>query len=534
MSVFTLKFPSIQNEENEIEISSGELVFLVGANGVGKSTLMQRFAVQHRGKVRRITAHRQVWFNSNTIDLTPASREQSEKNIISQDVQPQARWRDDYASARSQVTIFDLIESENVEARKIAYAARAGNMKEVENLAKSQSPMSKLNDILRIANLDIRIKVDQGSKLLAERDTSPAYSIAELSDGERNALLIIANVLTAPENNLILLDEPERHLHRSIVSPLLSTLLSCRNDCAFIISTHDISLPLDQDQASVLLARKYTHSPESWEVDFVPDLDKLDVQAAEAVLGSRRKILFIEGTKSSLDLQIYQILYPEISIKPVGSCVEVEKMVKGLNSSSDIHWISAYGLIDKDNREQYECDALAKIGIIAIEQYSVESIYYHPIVIKGVLDRATEFYGLDAEEVNIAITESIISTVKQQERRLAARMVERQYRENFLKFSPSWKTILEESVEISFCTQDLLDKELKNISNLINDKDIEKIVSRYPIRETQALQLIAKALRFNSSSDYEQAVRKMLIDSKDEREKVLNLLQPVTNQITLR
>lgn len=357
MSVFALKFPSIQYEKEDININSGELVFLVGANGVGKSTLMQRFAAQHNGKVRRITAHRQVWFNSNTIDLTPASREQSERNILNQDAQPQARWRDDYASARSQVTIFDLIDSENVEARKIADAARAGNLQEVEDLAKSQSPMSKLNDILRIANLDIKIKVDQGSKLLAERENSPAYSIAELSDGERNALLIIANVLTAPENNLILLDEPERHLHRSIVSPLLTTLLSYRNDCAFVISTHDISLPLDQDKASVLLARKYSHNPQGWDVDFIPILDKLDTQAAEAVLGSRRKILFIEGTKSSLDLQIYQILYPDISIKPVGSCVEVERMVKGLNSSSDIHWISAYGLIDKDNREQSECEA---------------------------------------------------------------------------------------------------------------------------------------------------------------------------------
>ena len=46
------------------------------------------------------------------------------------------------------------------------------------------------------------------------------HIFAELSDGERNALLIGSDVLTTEPNSLIILDEPERHLHRSIISPL--------------------------------------------------------------------------------------------------------------------------------------------------------------------------------------------------------------------------------------------------------------------------------------------------------------------------
>ena len=43
------------------------------------------------------------------------------------------------------------------------------------------------------------------------------YGAAELSDGERNALLISAEILTAKDGTLLIIDEPERHLHRSII-----------------------------------------------------------------------------------------------------------------------------------------------------------------------------------------------------------------------------------------------------------------------------------------------------------------------------
>lgn len=531
MSEFNLTYPIEKNQQESKIIKSGELLFLVGANGAGKSTLMHKFSTLNVGRVRRITAHRQVWFASNTVDLTPASREQNEKHMTSRDRQADARWRDDYAAQRSQVTIFDLIDAENVEARKISDAARSGNMETVKNLANSKSPMEKMNDILKISNLDIQIRVDQGSKLLAVRRGSPAYSVAELSDGERNALLIIANVLTAPENTLILLDEPERHLHRSIVSPLISTLLSYREDCAFVVSTHDVSLPLDQEKASALLARSYNHVPQFWTIDYIEAVQEMDEKTAQAVLGSRRVIMFTEGQPSSLDLQIYQILFPEISIKPVGSCVEIERIVKGLNSSESNHWISAIGLIDRDNREDDECETLTENGIIPIEQYSVESIYYHPTAINGVLKRVSTINDIDVEETLTAMNESLISSIEQHKDRMAARIVERKVRDNLLHKSPNWKEIMARNVDINFSSQSIFDTEKELISGLIESKDIEKLISRYPIRETPALESVSKALGFQSQEKYEQAVRKMLIDCEIERQNVLNLLKPVSDYI---
>lgn len=531
MSKFQLTYPIHNNQQETRTIKAGELLFLVGANGAGKSTLMQQFATKNRGKVRRITAHRQVWFQSNAMDLTPATREQNEKNIINQDSQQQARWRDDYAAQRSQVTIFDLIDSENIDARNIARAVRNGDHEQVEKLKNSEPPISKLNDILKISNLNIQISVDQGSKLLAQRGESEPYSIAELSDGERNALLIIANVLTAPTETLILIDEPERHLHRSVVSPLLSTLLAYRDDCAFVISTHDVSLPHDQSKASALLARSYTHSPQHWNVDYIEAIEDMDEDTALAVLGSRKVVLFVEGSKSSLDLQIYQILFPSISVKPVGSCVEVEKIVKGLISSVAAHWIQSVGVIDRDNRSEEECVNLANDGIIAIEHYSVESVYYHPITIELMNHRLSKIHDTDTQTVAERLESSFFESLIQHKDRLTARLVQRKARDLLLRNAPDWKQIQKGNVEIKFNTDEILKSEKEHFDKLVSDKNIAALISRYPIRETPALDLISKVLGFQTKESYERAIRKMLIDDDEARNKIFNILKPVVEHL---
>lgn len=50
--------------------------------------------------------------------------------------------------------------------------------------------------------------------------------MAQLSNGERKAVLIAANALTVKEGTVLLIDEPERHLRRNIIEPFLSALVA--------------------------------------------------------------------------------------------------------------------------------------------------------------------------------------------------------------------------------------------------------------------------------------------------------------------
>ena len=140
-------------------------------------------------------------------------------------------------------------------ARSIADLVRGGRLKAAQDKARAPSPIQTVNELLQLSNLPITISVEKQQKIVASRNGSPAYSVAELSDGERNAFLIASDVLTAEPGTLLLIDEPERHLHRSIISPLLSLLFEKRTDCAFVVSTHEVMLPVDNPGARTLLVR---------------------------------------------------------------------------------------------------------------------------------------------------------------------------------------------------------------------------------------------------------------------------------------
>ena len=166
MSEFNLSYPIKDNKQESKVIKSGEISFIIGANGKGKSTLMHKFCVQNIGKARRITAHRQVWFKSNVLNLTPESRERHERDLLNINRNAESRCIDFYADQRTQINIFDLIDAENILSRKIAEEVRRENHEEARKLADKKSPLSMMNDILKIANLDVQISIDSGSKVL--------------------------------------------------------------------------------------------------------------------------------------------------------------------------------------------------------------------------------------------------------------------------------------------------------------------------------------------------------------------------------
>lgn len=69
--------------------------------------------------------------------------------------------------------------------------------------------------------------------------TTKKYSANQMSDGERAVLYLASQVLVAPDNKTLIIDEPELHLHNSIMNILWEQLENYRQDCLFIYITHD-------------------------------------------------------------------------------------------------------------------------------------------------------------------------------------------------------------------------------------------------------------------------------------------------------
>ena len=372
---FQLAFRTTEAHDRRLDLDPGEVLFVLGANGTGKSTLMFHFSTQNHARTRRISAHRQTWMNSDALDLTPSAKVQTERSIHKSDRNIQSRYRDEYGPQRASMTIYELIDAENVRARAIAAAYDAHDQERLKQAAKAEAPITVINELLQQSNIPITITIRANERVLASKNSGPEYSAAELSDGERNALLIAGSVLTAPKGTLLVIDEPERHLHRAIISPLLCQLFERRADCSFVISTHDHDLPLVHSEARTLLLRSCmldgSNAP-CWEADELPTGSPIDDNLKRDLLGARRKIIFVEGTESSLDRALYSILFPMASVIPKGNCHEVEEAVAGARSAEALHWLRAYGIIDSDGVPLAHIAAKRDRGVYALPYYSVE------------------------------------------------------------------------------------------------------------------------------------------------------------------
>lgn len=519
-----------------VPLKEGNVVFVLGANGVGKSALMHRVYSAYTNKSKKILAHRQIWFAQGMSSITAFDKTQRESWIKSNDQGIESRYTDNQASERSKITIFDLVDSENIRARKITSFLDKDDITGATEQSKLQSPIQDINEILRLSNTLIQIRLAENGELLVSKNNCNLYSISELSDGERNALLICADVLTAEPNQLIIIDEPERHLHRSIISPLLSTLFNKRKDCAFIVATHDIQLPIDHSDSSVVLIRNCTwinNNIEYWEADLISDVENVPDDVKQSILGSKRSILFVEGLPNSLDKQFYQLIYPELSVISKGSCTDVIEAVNGGNGIHDLVWVKFYGLIDADDRTEDQIQRLLGANIATTQAYSVESLYYHIDIIREVAEKYSEITGQNANDLYENATSNIVNEFERHKTRMCARLCEKRIKNWVMSQLPNHRNICNKEVfKIEKNLGESLLEEEAIADALINIKDLKGIISRYPIRETSIIDGIIKGL-VTDRNTYESTVRKLISDNTEIRDFYKNLLEQLTGLVEL-
>ena len=496
-----------------VELEAGKQIFVVGSNGSGKSALLQHLAASSgEGKIRRIFAHRQTWLHSGSLTLTPESRRQFEENRRHYETLQDSLWIDHTGAETHAAVLFDLVAAENKRARTIALHVENKKIKRAKKAANAASPFTRLNDLLALGTLRISLHNPDDVEIVARKGSSPTFGIARMSDGERNAVIMAATVLTVDPGTTLLIDEPERHLHRAIIAPFLSALFEQRRDCAFVVSTHELFLPVESPGARVLMTRSCTwagNSPQAWDLKLLAKPTELPEELRFAVLGARSRVLFVEGSSTSLDLPLYDTLFPELSVSPRGNCVDVERAVRGLRAVRDRHHVEAYGIVDQDDLDDVAVAKLAEAGIFALAVRSVESLYYCYDAIQAVAHHQADSMGLNAENLAAAAKRDALAALAPEDviERMAARRCERRMRDIALRRLPDWKTIRSATgPTIDLNIPSAYADEVAQFRRLLSDDDFDALVARYPLRETKALGAITKALKCASIRDYEQMV----------------------------
>ena len=433
--------------------------------------------------------------------------------------------------------LYDLTAKENDLARRIMEKSYAKEQTAVEEIIATERPaFEQINDLLSQGGFAVTISNSRGEEILAERRQSGiSYGMEQMSDGERNAVILAANVLTVSPGTVLLIDEPERHLHRSIIAPLLSALFARRQDCAFVVSTHEIALPIANPKARVLVVRSCQwqgNKANAWDVEVLEPNAPLPEDLKRDILGTRRRVLFVEGTANSLDLPLYGALFSELSVVPKGSCNDVISAVNGLRSSQEHHRVEAFGLIDRDDRQLDETEKLAESGTFALSVCSVESLYYCSDAIEAVAHRQAESLGYDRDEIILSATQHALRVIADDvdlARRMAARRSERRVHNQIERLTPDWHTIMQSSehVTISPTVESPYTGELIQFEELANAKDLDGLVAWYPLRESKVFDRIAQAIRCVDRADYERMVVARVREDENLARKLKNRIEPL-------
>ena len=384
-----VNIPRKDNSNLELTLKAGKTTIIIGANGSGKTRLAVYLEEQLGEKAPPIAAHRALSLNPNIEKISEAKAKQGlfygnpewAKDISQR---KSARWNN--KSSTYLLNDFDrllqyLFAQQNNHAVENHQKSKRG-----EEITNSETKLDILQEVwerllptkkLRITADDIRV-----SSIGIE---SADYSASEMSDGERAVFYILGQVLSANEDSILIFDEPELHIHKSIISNLWDEIEKLRPDCSFLMITHDIEF------AATRIAKKYVirnyYSDPAWDISEIPD-SELDEQTITLILGSRKPILFVEGEKTSLDMEIYRLCYPEWTVIPKGACKDVIQAVSSLrklNEDMPILNIKCAGIVDRDTRDNSQIQKLEGEGIKVLLCSEIENIFSRSSVAYEIL-----------------------------------------------------------------------------------------------------------------------------------------------------
>ena len=363
-------------------------------------------------------------------------------------------------------------------------------------------------------NNNLKIKVKESS------EEYPAY---QMSDGEKNIFFLIGRVLLASDDAMIIIDEPEMYLHKAIVNKLWDKLEEERRDCKFIYLTHDLEF------ASSRKANKYWikdfQFPSKWEIERIPENDIPDSLLMK-ILGSRKKILFCEGKKSSLDIQIYEILFPNYTIIPLEGCSNVINYTRAFNKIPNKNNI-AIGIVDRDFRTDAQINKFSSENIYVYSVAEIENLFLLEDFIQIFLQNKKE--RIDIENLKEKVIDKLEKDKELQISNYVTSYINYVFSEEHMKNAKNKKEIDDNLHKFinKIDINSLYNKRKEEIERIINEKDYLEAIKVY--NNKGLLKEIEDLLRYKSGKYSDDSL--ITLKNSEKAQKVLRAVFPqeVTN-----
>lgn len=387
-----IKIPSINGEEKYIQYKQS--IVLIGANGSGK-TRMSIWIDENNPEIQthRISAQKSLNMPSM---VSPTELEIAEENFLYGITNDNKDWLKTTGKKNSRWgnkpethllndfnMLMELLMTENYQ-KSIEYreSHKNGNV-EFDN----ETRLEKIKGIWENVITHRKLKICAGKIEVSDSESTEDgkyyYNGSEMSDGERAIFYFIGEALSVPPDSLIIVDEPENHLHKSILIRLWNAIEIARQDCTFLYITHSLEFASSRINTQILWV-KGLKSNLQWDYEVIEDVNASDNLMLE-ILGNRQKVLLVEGTPDkSIDRKLYAMLFSEYNIIPLESCNSVIQYTKAYQKLRDIHYADVKGIIDRDRRSNEEIVSYNRNNIFIPDVAEIENLFLLPEVIQVV------------------------------------------------------------------------------------------------------------------------------------------------------
>ena len=353
---------------------------IIGANGAGKTSLINELRKNSIDEMYVLPAQKLLYFVSNIHDRNGISRERYIQDLKKIDLKYetidlyQTKIENDFSNKFTKLITLLVKDYTNIVTRR--------------SRKEKDLPLTLWDRVEYIWNQifpEIIFELEPDDRVIKVEKNGSKYSINGLSDGERCILFYIGNVLLAPENSYIIVDEPETFLNAAVYNELWDLLISERPDCQFIFSSHNIDFVQSRTNATYIWCKKF-EAPYDLDYEQLEKSQELPLSLLTEVSGTRKPILFCEGTKTSIDFKIYSKLFSKFCfVKPVQGHKQVIQHTKAYNDLQYVHGNTAYGIIDNDWMDESSIQVYKEQNIFVLPFNEVEMILVDEAVVKSCL-----------------------------------------------------------------------------------------------------------------------------------------------------
>lgn len=500
-------------EKLDLELGRGITVAVLGANGAGKSAFLHDSyqLIRNSNTTKRLAewlpAHRHISFSQKDYMITSTSAAEILGQNSMFEALDDARFRSRRGESYLQAVIQRVVDRENQLNRQFRERSRADYSETRAIDRRTGSVVDDINTIFRRSDLDIVFSISDGE--LSPSKHGEGYALPSLSDGERAALLLSAAILTAEDDQIIFIDEPEKHLNPAISQPLMRALASYSEHVGVVFASHDVDLISSMRPSSVFVMKD--SNPKKWYDVQIANLDEIETieHARSTILGGRKRTLLVEGTLGSLDAALYSIFFDGWNVQPVGSYADVIDGVRALKRNAQWHWIEARGLIDRDGREEGEVTTLEGDGIFPIAGASIESLLLDSAIMEAIAELKYSTEGGVEGPTRVANAQAAaISEIQGRKADLAAHLANWRFTRALLANKPSAAAIRDGKAKVvALDPAHFLRSATADLDTLLGGvPSLDLIGVAVPLKSSGAKAVAAKALGFASFDTYVQTI----------------------------